>query len=287
VTHVMLPHVARTALLAGGSGLAAFVFAAGVHAAPPQDLATCGAAFSAAPDLAKNGKLLAARAQLSLCAADPCPGSMRPLCAEDLRHIDERIPTVVFVVKGPHGEDLLDVRVSENGAALAARVDGRTVSLDPGPHTFRFEGSHGDAVDLPVVLHEGEKARAIAVTLGAPPASLGPAAQTPGPSPAPAATNGRPIPWAVYLAGAVTVAAGASFAYFGASGLSERSSLGGCKGTCSSSLVNQVTTHFTIADVSWVTGLVALAVTGVLYFTRPTVVTATSNASTLFLTTSF
>jgi hypothetical protein len=238
------------------------------RADPQRDLAACSAAFSAAPDLAKGGKLLAARDQLTLCAADKCPASMRPLCADDLRRIQDRIPTVVFAARGARGEDLLDVRVTENGKVLTSKLDGRAVELDPGEHVFHFEGARGASTDQTVVVREGEQARAVAVTLAdaAPPM----ATATTAPAESPVATT-RPVPWTVYLSGAVTVVAAGSFAVFGTLGLTERSNLNGCKGSCDSGKVSQVTTSFTVADASWITGLVALAVTGVLYFTRPTV----------------
>jgi hypothetical protein len=264
------------------SVLLSLVFLGEARGAPPSpDLAACSAAFSAAPDLAKSGKLLAARARLTLCAADPCPGSMRALCAEDLRHLQEQIPTVVFAAKGAHGEDLIEVHVTENGNRIAEKLDGVAVELDPGAHTFHFaDAKSGRSTDQTILVREGERARVVTVTLSE---LAQEHAQTDTNEAQPSgATQARPVPWTVFFAGAVTIAAAGSFGVFGGLGLSERSNLSGCKGFCSSGSVNQVSTNFTIADVSWITGLVALATTGVLYFTRPTLrATATRNGLVL------
>jgi hypothetical protein len=129
-----------------------------------------------------------------------------------------------------------------------------------------------------VVVREGQRDRAVSVTLGSaqplpPPRAL---ADKP-------VEEVRPVPWVVYLSGAITLVAAGSFASFGILGLTERASLSSCKGTCPQPKVNEVSTNFTIADASWITGLVALAVTGVLYFTRPTLTVAASRNDGLLI----
>lgn len=226
----------------------------------------CSAAFSNGPRLIKEGKFLEARAQLTSCAAAPCPDSMRPLCAEDLRSLEARIPSVVFVAKNAHGGDLVDVRVVENGRVLAERLDGKSVPLDPGVHTFDFERGGHSAVHVQVLVREGEAARPI--TAAFPDAQ--PLASAPPPSsPSADAAPRRPVPWTVYVAGGVTVLAGASFGFFGVRGLSERSDLASCKGACDHDAVSHARNDFTVADVSLAVGVVALAATAVLFFTRP------------------
>jgi hypothetical protein len=248
------------------TGVLVSAFAA---AAPADDLATCSNAFSEGPALSKNGQLLAARAELTRCAAAPCPASMRALCAEDLHHLEERIPTVVFAATGARGEDLLEVRVVEDGKLLVSRLDGRSVELDPGPHTFHFQRDDGASVDVPIVLREGERARPVSVSIETPAASQPApplAMQTPAEGPPPA----RPLPWTALVSGGVTLVAAGSFGFFGIRGVAERSDLSGCKGSCSASSVDRVRTSYTIADVSLGLAVAALAVTAVLYATRPT-----------------
>lgn len=253
-----MKHFALCAAVTGFTALLSH--AAG--AASDAELAACSAAFSAGPDLVKSGKLLAAKAELLRCAADPCPSTMRALCASDLQRLEERIPTVVFVAKDARGRDVANVRVSEAGKALAEQLDGRSIPVDPGAHTFRFvRGEH--SVDVSVVVREGETARPIRASLGAPEAAkrARPARRT---------VETRPITWPIYVSAGVGVVATASFGYFGTRGLAARSDLNDCKGSCDAESVDRARTHFTIADASLVTAAVALGVSAVLYLTRPT-----------------
>jgi hypothetical protein len=257
------------------AGLSASTLAAAVvvalapgsaRAEPTTPELACGEAFSTGPEASKAGKLVAARAALLRCSAAPCPASMRPLCAEDLRRLEERIPTVVFIAKGPHGEDVADARVLEQGQVVVESLDGKSVPLDPGPHAFRFEQNDGTIADATVVLHEGERARAITVTLARPEA----VAETPPAPPAvPPPEPSRPVPWTVFAAGGLTVASAASFGIFGVRGVALRSDLSGCKGSCSAASVDRVTTSYTIANVSLGVAAGALVLTAILYFTRP------------------
>jgi hypothetical protein len=255
--------VLRVALLAGTS--AVVLLATGMAGAQgAADSASCDQAFSSGPELTKGGKLVAARSALARCSSAPCPASMRPLCAEDLRLLEERIPSAVFIAKGPAGEDMLDVRVSEGDAVVTDVLDGKSVPLDPGPHRFHFARSDGTTADVDVVVHEGERARAITATLApAAPASRFSAAPAPPPEPE------RPVPWTVFASGGLTVASGATFGIFGVRGIVDRSDLAGCRGSCSQASVNQVTTNYTIANVGLGVGIGALVLTTILYLTRP------------------
>jgi hypothetical protein len=233
----------------------------------PADEDACAAAFSEGPALTKSGRLVLAREALSRCSVAPCPASMRRLCAADVRSLDDRIPTVVFIAKGERGEDLLDVRVTEKGRAIVDRLDGRSIPLDPGPHAFRFELASGRSAEVAAVLHEGERARDIQVALSGAPS---PAGASPVLTPVPAApATSRPLPWTVFVAGGLTVAAGATFGVFGIRGLVLRSELSGCKGTCSPESVARINTSYDVANASLIVAAGALALTAVLYFTRP------------------
>jgi hypothetical protein len=232
------------------------------RAASDAELAQCSAAFTAGPDLVKQGKLLAAKVELTRCAADPCPTSMRALCADDLRRLEERIPTVVFVAKNAAGEDVTDVRVSEAGRTVTQSLDGRSIPVDPGTHTFRFQ-SGGRSIDVSVVVHEGERARPINARFVSPAAASRP-------SPTRRIVETRPVTWPIWVTAGVGVVATASFGYFGTRGLMQRSELDDCKGSCDAESVDRARTHFTIADASLVTAAVAFGVSAVLYLARPT-----------------
>jgi hypothetical protein len=242
----------------------------------------CDASFSSAPDLVKQGRLRAARDALLRCSSEPCPAAMRPLCAEDLRQLEPRVPTVVLIAKGADGFDLANVRVTEAGQTIQERLDGRAVEMDPGAHSLQFERQGSDPVVVSVLVHEGEKARQVVATFsnGAAPPPAVSALPTP---PTPAAAVGvpasatRPVPWTVYAVGGGALAATGTFAYFGLHGLSQRSVLDACRGSCDHDSVQAARTSLALADASWIVAAIGYAAAATLFLTRPTV-TATVGA---------
>jgi hypothetical protein len=246
--------------------LGALLCPRGADAAPGDTPDRCDAAFSAAPDLVKAGRLLEGRAALVVCAAEPCPTSMRSLCARDLQNLDAQLPTVVFVAKSSTAEDVLDAKVTEDGRSIAGRLDGTAVALDPGPHRFHFERPNGASVDVSALLREGEKARAVTAVFSAT-ERVEPAVE----EPTRPVVSSRPIPWTVVASGGVAVLAAGSFAVFGIEGLVQRANLASCKGSCSSDQVQPVRDSYRVADVSLAVAGVAAGVTVTLFFTRPTV----------------
>jgi hypothetical protein len=243
------------------------------------DSKACDDAFAEAPASVRAGHLLAGRQALLRCSADGCPGAMRPLCLDDLRSLELRIPSVVLIAKNADGHDLSDVRVSEGTHVLAAELDGRAIDLDPGRHMFHFERSGSDPVVVDVLLAEGEKTRAIVATFAAPPSASGAPATPEGTPVASRALVGRessatkrPVPWTVYAAAGVALAASAGWAYFGIEGLSDRSALASCKGHCSSGPVQSASTDLDVADVFMAVSLVGWVGAATLFLTRPSVV---------------
>lgn len=230
---------------------------------------TCAEAFSSGPEHVKAGKLLQGKEELTRCSTEPCPASMRPLCAADLKRLEDRIPTIVFVAKDSGGHDLADVKVFEDTKTLADKIDGRSLPIDPGAHAFRFERAGSDPVTVNVVVHEGEHARAVEATIADKPVAR-PVEPTP-PPPVQHDVETRPIPWPVYVTGGLTVASAAGWAIFGIRGIGERSDLASCKGTCAHGPVQTAKTSLLIADISLIAGIVFLGATGALYVTRPTV----------------
>jgi hypothetical protein len=108
-----------------------------------------------------------------------------------------------------------------------------------------------------VVVREGEKSRLIVALLEDLPA------------PAPVAAAPRPSRVPVYVLGGVGVAAAASFAYFGISGLALRGQLASCRGSCSQSRVDQGNADWVGADVSLGVALGSLGL-GTYLFLRTT-----------------
>jgi hypothetical protein len=146
--------------------LAAVSFCLWATAARAQDKQTCNTAYQDA-QVAKDGhKYLRAREQLRICASSSCPGFITKDCTEWLKDIDPRVPSVVFTAKNAAGADVSDVKVTMDGAPLADKLDGIAVDVDPGRHTFGFEGPDGKT-EQTVVVPEGTKAQHIGVTFGA------------------------------------------------------------------------------------------------------------------------
>lgn len=125
-------------------------------------------------DLAHDGKLTAARAQLQRCAATSCPAILRRDCTKRLDALDQVQPTIVFELKDTKGDDVSDATVTMDGEPLAIRSIGAAVSVDPGSHKFAFESPGRIRVEKTLVLREGERDRRELVVL-----------PQPGPAPAP------------------------------------------------------------------------------------------------------
>jgi hypothetical protein len=252
---------------------AALACAAPSRAAAADPGGSCDDAFTWAPKLVKAGKFLRGRDALLHCSSESCPTAMRSLCAEDLRQVELRLPTVVFVAKASDGSDLRAVRVVEDGRTLQDHLDGRSVDTDPGDHVFRFERAAGDSVTVSVLVHEGEKARQVvasfpsAVALDAAKAALAPTTWSMSVSESPT-KPARPVPWTVFAAGGIAVASAGSFAYFGVHGLSQRSALDACKGACDPDAVQTVRTNLALADGSWIVAVVAAVAAVGLYLLR-------------------
>jgi hypothetical protein len=126
----------------------------------------CVDANSKAQPLRRAGKLVAARAQLAICADPRCPGIVRDDCTQRLDDLERVQPTIVFDAKDSAGNDLSEVKVSMDGKALVGRLDGTAIAVDPGPHAFTFEVSGQPNITRGFVLKEGEKLRRERIVIG-------------------------------------------------------------------------------------------------------------------------
>jgi hypothetical protein len=194
------------------------------------------------------------------------------------------VPTVVFHARDEKGNELVAVRVRVDGAAAASRLEGAAVSLDPGEHTVRYEAEGYAPLTTRVVVRSGEKNRALRVQLvpaaqqtastaagaggtagSAPAGGVPPPATDPGPP-----ATGRASRTSAIVFGGIALAAFASEAYFGISGLSDRSALQSqpCAQTmtCNASDVDSIRTKFTVADISLGVGLISAGLATYLFF---------------------
>jgi hypothetical protein len=102
-----------------------------------------------------------------------------------------------------------------DGEILVRKLDGKSVTVDPGPHTFKFEIAGAQAVVERALVKEGEKARSVNVSFdsGGTAASTeggGTAApeQDHGARPSPNGGGHTVYPWLVVGAGAATMVVG-------------------------------------------------------------------------------
>ncbi len=172
--------------------LAATVVCALSPGARADDRQECLQASADGQRLRHAHDLLQARERLRACARPECPGLVQSDCQTWLGEVDRDVPTVVLGARDAAGGDRVDVRVTADGAPLAARLDGTAVPMNPGVHVLRFEGSDGSTVDVTVLVREGEKDRPVEVVLGSRPAAPGPvpsASPASSASPAPSASS--------------------------------------------------------------------------------------------------
>jgi hypothetical protein len=212
--------------------------------------------------LRRADKLIDAHARFSLCARRTCPARIVQECTRWLHEVDDITPSVVAVARDAQGADLLDVRLSIDGQP-PAELSARAIVLDPGPHKLVFQRPGSPDIAQDVLLREGEKDRVITATFKGkePP---------PPPPPPPPPIIERPVPLVVWILGGVAVVGGATFATFGALGVSERGSDCAPAG-CTQSQKDSIETKFHVGDISLGVGVIALVTGGVFFFTRPPV----------------
>lgn len=145
--------------------LGVLLTAPAAHAADPTKQ-ECVEANDAGQDLRHSGKLGQAREKLALCASASCPAIVRDDCTQRLAELDSAMPHIVFEAKDAAGSDLTDVAVTVDGAPLADRLSGSSLTVDPGPHVFVFTWDGHPAVTKRLVLAEHDQARREVVVFG-------------------------------------------------------------------------------------------------------------------------
>jgi hypothetical protein len=217
--------------------------------APRPTKERCFDAYEQAQRLRKAYHLLQAREHLVTCGSSTCPPFVAQDCTKWLGEVEASTPTIVVLARGPDGAAIEDVRVSLDGRPFAERLDGRALPVDPGPHDLHVEAAAGP-IDEHVVVAEGAKNQQIVVQVG----------RAPERPPAPPTQVRRRIPLETWVLGGVAVAGAVSFAAFAIAGRSIQS----CAPDCTRSQVDDLRRDYVVADVSWITGLVAAG--AALYF---------------------
>ena len=82
---------------------------------------------------------------------------MKGDCTVWLAEVEKGLPTVVVSARSDAGTDLTDIAVLVDGRPFMSMLDGRSIPIDPGPHTFRFVRAGSASIERQVVAVEGEK----------------------------------------------------------------------------------------------------------------------------------
>jgi hypothetical protein len=233
------------------------------------DKAACVAAASKGQRFKDTHKLVEAREQLRVCAAAACPAVVQTDCATWLAEVEKALPTVVVSAKNGSGIDLVDVKVSVDGAPRLTKLDGTSTAMNPGPHQFHFEA--------------GEKNQTVAVVLGAPPPppKMTPAVVDTAPASAPASGSSS---WktAGWIVGGVGIAGLGVGTIFGIIASSDKSSAHcDSNNVCDPGTVSGIKNAARISDIGWISGGVLLAGGAALVLWGPGKRTETAGAATV------
>lgn len=250
---------------------------AGTDAHADGGKAACVAATDKAQDLRTARKLLEAREALLECAQPSCPNVIRKDCTRWLAEVDDGLPSVVIRARDSSGRDATAVRVSIDGVVATERLDGQSLTVDPGMRVFRYELAGGTPVEEKVLIAEGQKSRALDVQFRAAESATPPTEHaSTSPGVAEIATgvesSGSPRRVAAYVLGGIAVLAAGSFAYLGVRGESSTSTLSsGCGATksCTAAQVDSVRSELIVADISLGVGIVSLGTAALLFFIHP------------------
>jgi hypothetical protein len=248
-------------------------------AASAQETTACTVAADKGQDLRDAHKPLEAREQFRICAATACPKVVQDDCTRWLEAIEAAVPSVVVTAKSDAGVDLVDVTVLVDGQPFATKLNGESLTLDPGSHVFHFEAKGASSLDRQVVVAEGQRNQQVAVVLEvsapAPPSS--PERQPLPRSPSPASTSdglGTQKIVAAAAGGVGVIGLGVG-TVFGVVALSKRSAANGvCPGTtCPTQLGSQkwsdAVAASSISTAAFIVGGAGLLAGATLWFTAP------------------
>jgi hypothetical protein len=217
----------------------------------------CIAAHVEAQRLRRDSKLRAAKAALVRCSDPACPHVIAEECTRLFDDTTKAIPTLVFSAQDEAGHDVADSRVTEDGAPVVSRLDGKEIEVDPGEHHYVFERGGVAPVVRTIVVKEGERLRRVTVKLGDAASREGGATRDVGP--------------AFWIVGTVGLVGVTTFGALATAGLLEKNGLDDerCAPRCDSGDVDRVRGLFLGADIALGVGLAGLGIAPILYFTSP------------------
>jgi hypothetical protein len=248
-------------------------------AAHATDKVACVNAASEGQKLLRANKLLSARDQLLVCSAKDCPEVVSKDCTEWLGQAQRGIGSVVVKARDEQGQLVEDVRFALDGAGGPPRSTSTPAEVDPGSHIVRVERAGYEPIEQRVDVREGQRNVEVVVALRKVPGGDAPASAPIGPTRPVEAGRGR-IPTATWVLGGVGVLGLGSFAFFGLTGKSQQSDLkGSCAPYCTDSDTSPLRTKFLIANISLVTGAVALGAAAVIALVGSSSTSSTSGST--------
>jgi hypothetical protein len=242
--------------------------AARVARADSDRVDVCIAAAERGQELVKAGRLNAATEHFSRCVQANCPATVQRDCLQFAAQVDAAMATIVISVIDEQGSRLKPTRLLVDGAVMEKADIATPIRLEPGPHVIEAITLSGQTSSR-IELAPGERGRHVALQIRAQKAEKTEKAEK--------AEGHRPVPNAVWIAGAVGLAGVATFGVLGALGTSELHDLRArCAPHCAQADLNAATTKLLVGNVALLTGVIALAVAAWIYFERPTVPVTTA-----------
>lgn len=237
-------------------------------------VARCTDAAVEGQQLRAKGSLRKASERFAVCTAPECPGIVRRDCGKWLGEVEEALPSLVFRVLDARGDDVREGQIFFDGEVLAAGMEGRAVSVDPGEHRFAYVNGQ-EYIEQDVVVREGERNRHLLFRIpdkgGAAKSASAPApalADTPDPVPAARASQ-SPWPWILGGAGLVSLGVGGGFWYAGNNAHGDLGDTCAPTHSCADADVSRAKTQLLVGDILVGVGAVAITSAIVWLVTRP------------------
>lgn len=123
----------------------------------------CVAANEEASVLRREDKLLEARADLLRCRVEECPRPVREDCIEQLREVEELLPTIFFRIRDTRDAAIPGVRLTVDGTPVADLPRNEPLPLDPGDHVFAFtaDGYRGVTTRLLILRRDKDRIKEV------------------------------------------------------------------------------------------------------------------------------
>lgn len=218
----------------------------------------CVADHVAGQEVRLKNRLLEARFHFRACAQASCPTVVSKACSDFLRELEPRIPSVVPVVRDEQGDDVVSGRLLLDGAAVPTAAWGLAREVEPGSHELTFERGGQVIARKTVTVVEGEKNRALKLTVPAPSAAAGADSGSPSSS-SPPSDPLRTVGFIGIGLGAAALAGAVVFWSIASSGHADLKS--SCAPTCQQSALDGPQTKALVGDILLGSGL-ALAAAG-------------------------